>query len=171
MFARRAVAPLLGLLLAFALYPGTHGLDAIAREGQLGPGFWPRLALLGLAVACVAKIVEEWRRARATARMVASAPKALAEISRGKLTLAIGFIILFVLAVPFLGFPLVTALFIAAFLGLGGMRSMSGVVANVVIGTGMLLYLFVKFVYLPLPKGTGPFEAMTLALYRALHLF
>ncbi|MBI2157056.1 MAG: tripartite tricarboxylate transporter TctB family protein, partial [Candidatus Rokubacteria bacterium] len=31
--------------------------------------------------------------------------------------------------------------------------------------------LFVKLVYLPLPKGDGPFEAVTLALYRALRLY
>lgn len=34
-----------------------------------------------------------------------------------------------------------------------------------------LLYLFVKVVYLPLPKGDGFFEAVTLALYRLLHIF
>jgi hypothetical protein len=34
-----------------------------------------------------------------------------------------------------------------------------------------LLYLFVKVVYLPLPKGDGPFEMLTLWLYRALRIF
>jgi hypothetical protein len=29
----------------------------------------------------------------------------------------------------------------------------------------------VKLVYLPLPKGAGPFETLTLALYRTLRLF
>jgi hypothetical protein len=43
--------------------------------------------------------------------------------------------------------------------------------ANALGGTVALLYLFVKVVYLPLPKGTGPFETVTLALYRALRLF
>jgi hypothetical protein len=34
-----------------------------------------------------------------------------------------------------------------------------------------LLHLVVRLVYLPLPKGDGPFETLTLALYRALRIF
>ena len=76
-----------------------------------------------------------------------------------------------VMVMFWLGFALASALFVAAFLGLCGMRSLPAIAANVVIGTIGLLYLFVKVVYLPLPKGDGPFEALTLVLYRALRLF
>ena len=62
----RLVAPLLGIVLMVALFPGTWRLDAVAR-GSLGPGFWPRLALIGLALACLAKLIEEWRRQGAAA--------------------------------------------------------------------------------------------------------
>jgi NADH:ubiquinone oxidoreductase subunit 6 (subunit J) len=65
----------------------------------------------------------------------------------------------------------VTALFIAAFMALCGARSVATIAASVVLGTVGLLLLFVRLVYLPLPKGNGPFEALTLALYRTLHLF
>jgi hypothetical protein len=37
-----------------------------------------------------------------------------------------------------------------------------------VLGTVILLYLFVKVVYLPLPKGAWFFEDLTLAVYRLL---
>jgi hypothetical protein len=40
-----------------------------------------------------------------------------------------------------------------------------------VLGTVLLLYAFVKVVYLPLPKGEGGFEALTLLVYRALRIF
>jgi hypothetical protein len=40
-----------------------------------------------------------------------------------------------------------------------------------VVGTVILLYVFVKLVYLPLPKGAGPLEGLTIALYRALGIF
>ena len=40
-----------------------------------------------------------------------------------------------------------------------GTRSLAALAATVVLGTLGLLYLFVKLVYLPLPKGDGPFEA------------
>ena len=164
------IAPLVGvaLALALALLPGTWGLDAIARG--LGPGFWPRVALIGLALACLAKFVEEWRRARA-GTVVAVERDARLPLSRAKLAAGIALIVLYVFLAPYVGFALVTALFIATFMVLCGTRSMPVIAAHVVIGTAGLLYLFVKLVYLPLPKGDGPFEALTLALYRALRLF
>jgi hypothetical protein len=162
--APRLLAPLSGLVLAIALYPATWELDAVAR-GSLGPGFWPRLALLGLALACLAKVVEEWRR-RSMAEAVSRPP-----FSRVGLVSAIGALVLYVLLAPVAGFALVTAAFIVGFMALAGARSLAGLLASGVIGTVTLLYVFVKLVYLPLPKGDGPFEALTLALYRALRLF
>ena len=163
MLAWRRQVPLFGIVLALALYPGTWGLDAVAR-GPLGPGFWPRLALIGLASGCLAKFIEEWRRD--AGQTIARPP-----ISRAKLAAGIGAVVLYVLLAPWLGFAIVTALFVAGFMVLCGARSIAALSASAVLGTIGLLYVFVKLVYLPLPKGDGPFEALTLALYRALHLF
>jgi putative tricarboxylic transport membrane protein len=162
--AFRLIAPLLGLVLAIALYPATWGLDAVAR-GSLGPGFWPRLALSGLALGCLAKLLEEWRRGSARAAV------ARPSFSRAALATGIGAIVLYVLLAPVLGFAIVSALFIAGFMALAGARSLPALIASAVIGTVALLYVFVKLVYLPLPKGDGPFETLTLGLYRALRLF
>ena len=163
MLAPRRLAPLLGIALTLALYPGTWGLDAVAR-GPLGPGFWPRLALIGLALGCLAKFAEEWR-------MDAGQTIARPPISRAKLAAGIGVLVLYVMLAPWLGFAIVSALFIAGFMALCGTRSIAALTASATIGTVSLLYVFVKLVYLPLPKGDGPFETLTLALYRALRLF
>ena len=149
----------------------TGSLDQVAREGQLGPGFWPRLTLLGLGAACLAKAVEEWRRARAPGRPKGAEASPRPPISRATLLAAIGLIVAYVALTPLLGFPLTTAGFVIAFLRLSGMRSAAGLLATTVAGTVGLLLLFVKVVYLPLPKGDGPFEAVTLALYRLLRIF
>lgn len=161
----RAAAPLLGVILAAVLLAVSRGLDPVAAPGQLGPAFWPRLALVGLIVACLAKAVEE---ARAPTGLEAQGGPPLA---RGRLAASVALIVLYVLLAPALGFPLTTAAFIAAFMALGGMRSPLALGLNAVGGTVALLYLFVKLVYLPLPKGDGPFEALTLALYGALRIF
>lgn len=166
MRAWRVAAPLLGLVLAAALWPATRSLSDLAREGALGPGFWPRLSLLGLALACLAKAVEEWRRARAWAWRPAPPP-----IAPGRLAGGIALIVAYAALAPVLGFPLTTAAFIVAFMALAGLRSWAGLAASAAIGTVALVYVFVKAVYLPLPKGDGPFEALTLALYRALGIF
>jgi putative tricarboxylic transport membrane protein len=161
----RLGAPLLGLAAALALHVAGRGLDEVAREGQLGPGFWPRAVLIGLALACVAKLVQGWR--------APAGPPAVdrPELSTPKLVAGLASIAGSVAAAPVLGFPLATALFVAGFMLLGGTRSAAGIIAAAGLGTVALLYLFVKVVYLPLPKGDGPFEALTLALYRALRIF
>jgi putative tricarboxylic transport membrane protein len=159
------VLPLLGIALAAALFPLTRGFDELAREGQLGAGFWPRLALGGLALGCAAKLVDDWRLTRRAARVVRP------DMSRVTLAVAIALIMLYVVGAGALGFPLATGLFIAAFMWLCGARAPLSIAANAIVGTVVLLYAFVRLVYLPLPKGAGPFEALTLALYRALGIF
>ncbi|HSE92971.1 MAG TPA: tripartite tricarboxylate transporter TctB family protein [Methylomirabilota bacterium] len=165
----RAAAPLAGLSAALALLAVTRGLDDVAREGQLGPGFWPRLVLAGLAVTCAARLVLAWW-AGAT-RDAGSDAGAMALPSRLRLAAAVALILLYVVAAPVIGFPLATAAFVAGFMTVSGARSPGGAAVAAVGGTVGLLYLFVKVVYLPLPKGAGPFEAVTLALYRALGIF
>jgi putative tricarboxylic transport membrane protein len=161
----RVLAPLGGLLLSLALFVASRGLDDVAREGTLGPGFWPRLVLFGLALACLGKLVGEGRR---RARDGDAAPP---PISRVRLAAAIALVLLYALATPAIGFALASVAFIAAFMTLAGARSPLVIAANALGGTFVLLYTFVRLVYLPLPKGGGAFETMTLALYRALRLF
>jgi putative tricarboxylic transport membrane protein len=158
------IAPLVGAVVTAAFLPSTWLLDGFARQGQLGPGFWPRLALIGLGLACLAKVWEAWRRrpvAGGEARPLAT--RTLAE--------SVALVVGYVAFTPVLGFPLATGAFIALFARRAGLRSWVALAANVLLGTVTLLYVFVKVVYLPLPKGDGPFEAVTLALYRALRLF
>jgi len=164
MSLRRAAAPLLGVIVAAALYPATRSLDDVAREGSLGPGFWPRLALLGLGLACAAKAVQEWRGATRTA-------SDREPISVMTLATAVALVVLYAALTPVLGFPMTTAAFIVAFMMLAGVRSGAGLAASAVVGTIGLIYVFVRVVYLPLPKGDGPFETFTVALYRALRVF
>jgi len=171
---RRITAPAAGVLLSLALLPSTRGLDQVVHGGQLGPGFWPRLVLIGLAASCLAKLVSVWRRESGIRRRKGpsgEAPDGGAGLSRTKLAAAIALILLYVLGAEFVGFALTTVGFIVAFMWLCGARSPLVIAANTLVGTVGLLYLFVKAVYLPLPKGDGPFEVVTLALYRLLRIF
>jgi hypothetical protein len=164
---RRVAAPLLGLVLAAGLFLHAAGLDAVAGPGQLGPGFWPRLTLAGLGLACLVKLVQAWRAD--PARAGSDAPASL--VAPRRLALAIAAVLGYVAVLPLAGFPLATAGFVVAFMALGGARSPMGIAASAVAGTVLLLYVFVKLVYLPLPKGDGLFETLTVALYRALRIF
>ena len=126
------------------------------------------MILVGLALACAAKLLVDLRSAYGA---VDTSVTARPPISQTKLFSSIGLILLYMILAPVIGFALATAGFIASFMWISGSRSIPMIVGNVVVGTVLLLYVFVKFVDLPLPKGEWVFETFTLALYRALHLF
>lgn len=165
---RPPLPPLLGLVASVVLLVLAGDLDRFGRQGQLGPGFWPKGVLIGLSLACLAKLVGDWR---APGRRGMEAPAPAAPVARATLLAAVGLILLYVFVTPLLGFPLATAAFIACFMALAGARTAGKIAGGAVIGTIGLLYLFVRVVYLPLPKGDGPFEALTVGLYRALGIF
>jgi len=170
MSGRAELGACLGVAAAVVLIPATFGLDGVARGGQLGPGFWPRLILVGLALACAGRAAVAWRSRtrRASTGRLAEAPSPIAVPT---LVAAVALIVLYVLAPPAVGFPVATAVFVAVFMWLAGSRSAVTLAGCALGGTVVLLYIFVKVVYLPLPKGAGPFEHLTLALYRALGIF
>jgi putative tricarboxylic transport membrane protein len=161
----RVAACLASVLGAALLFATARSLDAAIPSGQLGPGFWPRVVLIGLALACGLKLLPG-----GAGRPSADAEEAAPAVSAPRLGLAIAGIFAYVVATPLVGFPLATAGFIAAFMLLAGARS-GAIAATAVGGTLVLLYTFIKLVYLPFPKGAGPFERVTLGLYRALGIF
>jgi putative tricarboxylic transport membrane protein len=163
----RVAAQLMGVLGSGLLFASTWPLDAMVPRGQLGPGFWPRLVLIGLAVACLLKLREERRAGPGGA----VSPQVLPRVSASRLALGMACILAYVIAAPQLGFPLATAAFIVAFMVVAGARGVPGIAATALLGTVILLYTFIKLVYLPFPKGAGPFERVTLALYRVLGIF
>ena len=163
----RVAALFAGVLGSGLLFASTWPLDAMVPRGQLGPGFWPRLDLSGLAVACLLKLREERRAGKGGTE----SSEVLPRVSASRLALGMACILAYVIAAPLVGFPLATAAFIVAFMVVAGGRGVPGIVATAVLGTVILLYTFIKLVYLPFPKGAGPFERVTLALYRALGIF
>jgi putative tricarboxylic transport membrane protein len=180
--SRQMVAPALGVIFSCLLLLATGGLDQGLPGGRLGPAFWPRLVLACLAGTCLVRLMGALRGRSTTAPAgpdktvavrdaIVTTPDAPGPISWARLGAAIALILVYVLATPVTGFPLATVGFVAGFMWVSGARSAAGIAAGAVLGTVGLLYLFVKAVYLPLPKGDGPFEAVTLALYRLLRIF
>ncbi len=86
-------------------------------------------------------------------------------------TLAIVILVLYGVALPLLGFAFATALFLVVCLGLGGIRKAHVVASVSVIGTVVLLYIFVKVSVMPLERGVPPFGDLTIAVYRLLGIY
>jgi len=53
---------------------------------------------------------------------------------------------------------------------IAGLKKKAHLLVISVLGTILLLYIFVKIVYLPLPKGQWFFTDFTIFLYRVLHI-
>ena len=164
---RALAAPLAGVLLSVALLAHTRGLDEVAQSGQLGPGFWPRLILIALGASSLAKLLGVARAGRSPR----AAAVARDEISAPRLAASVAALVLYVVVTPLVGFAFATTGFVAAFMTLAGARSTGGIVATATLTTVTVLYVFVRIVYLPLPKGAGPLEDVTIAVYRVLRIF
>jgi hypothetical protein len=91
-------------------------------------------------------------------------------VNTPKLTAMIVMVIAAVYSMDVIGFPLANFLFLVLFMHIAGLRKKLPLFLISVLGTVFLLYLFVKIVYLPLPKGQWFFDDMTIFLYRILHI-
>lgn len=161
------MGPLFIGLLAAYFYFLAGKIDAPPSPEQLGAAFWPKMILIFLMVSCGIK-AGEFLIARRKAGAATGGP--LPEVDTLKLAAMIAMVIAAVYSMDFIGFPLANFLFLLLFMRLAGLRKKLILFLTSVLGTVFLLYLFVKIVYLPLPKGQWFFDDMTIFLYRVLHI-
>jgi putative tricarboxylic transport membrane protein len=135
-----------------------------APPGQLGAGFWPKMCLVGILLAAGLKAFELFR-SRGKASGEGGECK---EMDNGKLALMMLLLVLVVPAIGLIGFPLASVLFFILFLYLAGLKKPVTLALVSVLGTVGLIYVFVKIVYIPLPRGEWLFDDLTLMIYRAL---
>jgi len=159
--------PFLIFGLALYLYFLAGRLDDAPIPGQLGPYFWPRAILILLMVSCGIKGIEILA-SRKEAETAGEASSPLPPVQIPKLVALIAMVIGVVLAMDKIGFLLSNFFFLLVFLHLTGLRHKFLLLLISAGGTVVLIYLFVKVVYLPLPKGMWFFDDVTLFFYRLL---
>lgn len=150
------------------------------RAGVLGPDFWPK-AILALALfTCAGKIVTGLLAGRRgdiggvleammeEAERHGAVPAARGERHPWLLFGGMALSALYVWAVTPLGFFSATVPYLAAFMALGGYRRWGVIAAASALGTLLLLFVFMKLVYVSLPIGRGPFEQVTLFLMQLM---
>ncbi len=160
--------PLLIFLFGLFFYFLAGRIDEAPIPGQLGPAFWPRAILLFLMVSCCIKAGETavvWKK-----EMKKSLDERRPAADYLKLFGMIGLIIGVVVAMDVLGFLIANLLFLILFMRLAGLKKKFPLLLTSVLGTLFLLYLFIKVVYLPLPKGYWFFYDLSVYLYRLLHI-
>lgn len=183
-FARHArlrrLAPyvLVGSIGVFLFYVATQ-FEFHRRSGVLGPDFWPKLVLGLLITVCACEI----------ARIVFSKNPdrdvggALDDITDGgtdtdtpetatrhpwRLAAGMAATLAYVALVGTTGFFLTTATYLAAFLIIGGYRNRNMIVALSLGGALLLMFIFMKLVYVSLPIGSEPYARVTLLLMQLM---
>ena len=80
-------------------------------------------------------------------------------------------VVLYGIAMIYIGFALATFLFLVAWFLLGGMGRILPAVTYSLLGTLATLYLFLKVAYLPPPRGVGFMDTLTVQLYHLLRIY
>ncbi len=172
--ARALPGPIVIAALAILGFVVAGRRDTYTEPGQLNAAFWPRTIFVLLILACMAKSWSQLSARRISSigsATIAEAEEPPAETDPRKLWAGIALIVGFVAGIELIGFALACFLFLLGFIYLGGWRGLLSLAGFSLAGTVVMLYVFVKVVYLPLPKGLGVFEDVTVALYRVLRIF
>lgn len=178
----RQMAPyaLAGIAGAYLFYTATQ-FEFHRRAGVLGPDFWPKLILVLLIAVCAYEIV----RIALTKNLDNGTVSVLEEITHSvdtapgpetpplqnqplRLLAGMAATLAYVALVATTGFFLTTAVYIATFLLIGGYRNNRVTVAMSIGGALLLMFIFMKLVYVSLPIGSGLFSDLTILLMKLM---
>jgi len=135
----------------------------VLQDAQMGPAFWPRFILgcliilsVIVSVGTIRKIVKEkaWG-------------ESLMTMDRGRVRFfaAIGLIVAYLFLLKITGFIITTPLFMIAFMLLLGEKSKGWILGVSVVMTGIIVVLFTKAMYVPLPRGVWLFREFSLLFF------
>jgi putative tricarboxylic transport membrane protein len=176
----RALLPyLLVLAVAAVLTWKAMHFGFTPRGDRPGPDVWPRAILALAIVTCLVRIAVLLRRPGdrdpVSLADVLDNPMQSVEADqppprRYPLLLATGIAltIAYVALLSTLGFFCDTVLYITAMARAGRYRRWPVIAAVALAGALVFMFVFMKIVYLSLPLGVGPFEAISLALMRLM---
>lgn len=165
------------------LYYVAANIEYHVRAGALGPDFWPKLILGLMIAACAYEIVKLLFFAKPGGE-VGGVLEEIVEESAGEhgeleagpaavshprlLVLGMAATLAYVAAVQKLGFFLATVLYLALFMVIGRYRRWGVIAAVSLLGTLMLMFIFMKLVYVSLPIGVEPFSRVTFLLMQLM---
>ena len=163
--------------VALVLYWMATRID-VETGGRISPAFWPKVIIVFMGLLCAYEIAKRlflgsaFEATGVVSTVPVNAPEAREEpaVAANPRMLAggIALIVAYVIAVPWLGFFVTTAVFLAAFQWVGGLRRPLLSAVTGIAGALVLVVMFMRIAYISLPLGEGPFRALSLALMRAI---
>ncbi len=139
------------------------------REGEVGSGLWPFMALAVSTGLSLMMLIASIKKYRATARESAPEPtaEAVAEKKQQRITVTLSIVIflVYILLTPLIGFILATLLYILAFTWALGERRRWVLAVSPFLVTAVIMGVFAKFITIPFPKGIGIFAEFSRLFY------
>jgi putative tricarboxylic transport membrane protein len=168
----KSVLPYAMLLgVAAGLFWLTGSISYTARPGQLGPDFWPKVAIGLIAAVSIYEVLRRlFTASAAETRGIADelgrdeAAGTEYSAARGSVILLLAGVILtlaYAILLGRLGFILASFGFLVLFMYLGGIRNHIVVWAGSALGVLLFAFVFLKVVYVSLPRGAPPFDQVT----------
>lgn len=163
------------LLVACFLYWAAGRIDA-PTGGRIGPDVWPKAVIVFMGLLCAYEIVKrlvvrsdfEAGGLLSGSRLPEAEPREQQVENHRMLGAGIALIAGYVVVVPWTGFFVATALFLALFQWAGGLRRPVLSAVTGVAGSLVLVVVFMRVAYISLPLGEGPFRLLSIALMRAI---
>ncbi|HJQ56697.1 MAG TPA: tripartite tricarboxylate transporter TctB family protein [Vineibacter sp.] len=156
--SRDGIAGLVCLAISLVLLVMSFGLPQMPLV-PVGPGFYPRIVLIGMALSSALLAVQDWRARRPAAAAALPLPSADAGIRPAYGLVLLSFVIFgaYVLMLPLIGYRIATVLFVAALQALLERPATARgwlLLAAVAIGTSAVTYLvFERYLSVLLPRG------------------
>lgn len=170
----RALPYFVAAAAAACLYYAALQFSFHHRPGTLGPNAWPLGVSLLMLVVSGGKAVEalvrrpppstEYEEIAAADTGDAAPPESHPWLLLAGMAVTLAYVAL----VTPVGFLLCTAAYLAIFLWIGGYRRLAPLAAMSVLGSLVLMFVFMKLVYVSLPIGEPPFSAAMLALMQLM---
>jgi len=160
--ARKAAPYALGLAVGGYFFYLASVLEFSAPGGRIGPELWPKMILGALLATCIYEIVRIvlFDNLRHAAEEATEPPPAVAPPGNLRRVIAgVTAAIAYVNLLDKFGFLLSTILFLAVFGYLGGYRRHVVIWLSSVGGSVVLMFVFMRVVYIALPLGVAPFSA------------
>ena len=165
------------LLLRLRVVESPEMATQVTR-GLVGPATWPimmmwAVAAFGLiwALQRAVTVVRAKASSKATALIDAPSNDALRTPFSILIGLGISFILVYGYLLPVIGFAASTLLYLICWCLLGGIRKPLLIGLIGLLGTTVLLYLFVKLASMPMDRGQGVMGEASIALYRLLGIY
>lgn len=163
------VPEVLLLVAAVYLFVAAGNFRQVGNPDQIGPGFWPQVLCVGIAIGVLVRIGQKFR-ARGRPLVVGAVAETDEDVRMPRVALGVALVVGYIIGMLFLGYILATALFLIAFIYLGGQRKWY-VVPLGIASSLVFAYIFLKVVYIALPSGVGVFDQLSVLLYQLLGIY